>query len=68
MEELFLDYMPKEGEEVLLLHADFTPLQLDTMTTEDILKMDVSYMNVCVCMSTHKLLNYCYFLMLMGLL
>ena len=32
MEELFLDYIHKEGEEVLLLHADFTPLQLDTET------------------------------------
>ena len=51
MEELFLDYMPKEGEEVLILHAEFTPLQLDTMTTEDIMKMDVSYMSVCVCVS-----------------
>ncbi|KAK7104887.1 hypothetical protein V1264_019532 [Littorina saxatilis] len=38
--ETFLDYSPKEGEEVLVLHADFTPLQLDTMTNKDIAKMD----------------------------
>ena len=42
VEKLFLEYTPKDGEEILTMHADFEPLQLDTMTTEDILTMDVS--------------------------
>jgi hypothetical protein len=39
--ETLLEYTPLEGEEVLVINADFTPLQLDTMTKEDITKMEV---------------------------
>nr|KAG5695196.1 hypothetical protein BaRGS_018318 [Batillaria attramentaria] len=38
----FFHYTPKDGEEVFIIDADFEPLQLETMTKEGILTMDVS--------------------------
>ncbi|XP_076442533.1 selenoprotein N-like isoform X2 [Babylonia areolata] len=40
--ETFLEYSPKDGEELLVVYANFTPLQLETMTKEDILTASVN--------------------------
>lgn len=41
----FFQYTPTEGEEVLVLQAAFQPLQLETMTKEDILDLNFGASN-----------------------
>lgn len=40
--ESLLNYSPTDGEEVLIIHANFTPLLLETMTKEDILNFPIT--------------------------
>lgn len=42
IEEAVLEYEPDPGEEIMVIHAHFTPLLLETMTKEDILNFPIT--------------------------